>query len=215
MPTRLPLWSVLGALLFTGCASQPTRPGPDAFERHALAQREQQIAMSPERIQDPATEQRIRARLCVIDAVRCEAVRIYLLERPLPVADMDGNGVLRINIALLYLVRSVTELDFVLSHELAHLALDHFETQHRKDWNATTAEIEADSWARKRLLELGLDPCAGTRLLRRIARSQKLEATQQAQLPQRLERLGCTQATSSPDFAPAPTCAQAEVQQDE
>lgn len=215
MLTRLPLLTILAALLFAGCASQPPRTGLDAFERHALEQRERQIASSPERRHDPATERRIRARLCVIDALRCEGVRIYLLQRPLPVADMDGNGVLRINIPLLYLVRSVTELDFVLAHELAHLALDHFESQRRKDWDATETELDADSWARERLLELGLDPCAGTRLLRRIARSQELEPAQQAQLPLRLERLGCTQASSDPDFLPGPTCARAEWEQNE
>lgn len=215
MLTPLPLWPILAALLFTGCASQPPRPGPDAFERHALAQRERQMARSPQRLHDPATEQRIRARLCVIAAARCEAVRIYLLQRPLPVADMDGNGVLRINTPLLYQVRSVTELDFVLAHELAHLALDHFEDLRRKHKDATFAELEADAWARERLLELGLDPCAGTRLLRRIARSQELEPAQQAQLPLRLEKLGCTQASSDPDFEPGPTCTHAEWQQNE
>jgi predicted Zn-dependent protease len=213
MRTRPPSCSILVALLFAGCASQPARHGPDAFERHALAQRERLMAESPERLHDPETEQRIRARLCMIDAARCEGVRIYLLRRPLPVADMDRNGVLRINVSLLYLVRSVTELDFVLAHELAHLVLDHFKVKRRADWDATAVELEADAWARERLLERGLDPCAGTRLLGRIAGALELETAQQAQLPLRLERLGCPLASRNPDFVPAPSCAQAELEQ--
>jgi len=152
------------------------------------------------------TETRVRQRLCMLDPDRCGDLRIYLLRSPRPVADMDGSGVLRINMSLLVLVRSVTELDFVLAHELAHLALDHFQAQRGKGWDATRAEIEADAWARARLLELGLDHCAGARLLSRIARSHELEPAQQEQLPLRIEKLGCAGAASNPDYVPGPTC---------
>lgn len=142
-------------------------------------------------MRDPGTEARILGRLCALDSQRCEGVRLYLMQGARPVADMDTSGVLRVNDALLEQVEAPAELDFVLAHELAHLALNHFEARRNADWDAAAAELEADAWARARLQERGLDPCAGWRLLQRIARSIPLQEAPQAQWPARLEKFGC------------------------
>ncbi len=185
---RLALLALAG--LLAACSASPPRPGA-AFERHALAQREREISGSAERRRDPEREANIRALLCRIHADGCEGIRLYLLDRPAPVADLSADGVLRLNLGLLALIEAESELAFVLAHESAHRVLDHFARRRAPDWNLTRAEAEADAWAMHRLGELGLRRCAGAQLLRRIAVARELTESERAQLNERLRAMDC------------------------
>lgn len=186
--SRFALLALAG--LLAACSASPPRPGA-AFERHALAQREREIAGSAERRRDPEREASIRALLCRIHADGCEGIRLYLLDRPAPVADLSADGVLRINLSLFALIEGEDELAFVLAHESAHRVLDHFTQRRDRQWNLTRAEVAADAWAMRRLGQLGLPGCAGAQLLRRIAAARELTEAERAQLDVRLRAMDC------------------------
>jgi hypothetical protein len=182
---------LLPALLLAACAAPAPRSGPDAFARHALAKREQALAESPERRRDPEREAQILRLLCEADAGRCGSLRVYLIERESPVADLSEDGVLRVFLSLLRHLESEDELAFVLAHETAHLSLGHFAAMRLPGWDATGAEVEADAWARRRLAANGRDDCAGARLLPRLERARELKPAEREALGRRLQAMGC------------------------
>lgn len=182
---------LLPALLLAACAAPEPRNGPDAFARHALAKREQALAASSERRRDPQREAQLRRLLCEADAERCGTLRLYLLERASPVVDLSEDGVLRVFLPVFRYLADEDELAFVLAHELAHLALGHFDAMRRPGWDAIDAEIKADAWARLRLAENGRDDCAGARLLPRLAPARELKPAEREALARRLEAMGC------------------------
>lgn len=144
--------------------------GPGAgltrFEREQLERRERGLAMSTQRVHDPAVLGRLVHWVGRIEPGA--TLRLYVIEHPAPQAELIGNEVLLVRTGLLAAVRSDDELAFVLAHELAHRALGHVAARRTPGWDARGAERAADRWAAARLQALGLDPAAGRTVLARL-----------------------------------------------
>ena len=160
MPRALPF--VLIAML-AGCA---TGGGLTAWEAEQLARREAAFASSTRRIFDTSLDARIASLLARIEPGL--AMRVYVLQDPVPQAEVIGGTVLVVRTGLLEAAPADHELAFVLAHELAHTALGHIAARREAGWNALAAEIAADQWAMGRLADIGLEPGAGAALLTRL-----------------------------------------------
>ena len=128
-------------------------------------------------------------------------VRIFLLDRPEPQADLLSGRILRFNLGLLLALESEAELAFVLAHELAHRDLRHDAARRRAGWDALEAEEQADLAAASTLARLGYPGSTGIVLLRRLHRA-STEPDARAQLASRVAAISAIAATA---HAPAPS----------
>jgi hypothetical protein len=147
--------------LLTGCAA--FAPGPP---RDALA--------------DEPLHGALAELLCRVEP-SCQRIRLYVIDRDFPQAEMFPDGRLLINIGMLTATHSESEIAFVLAHEIAHRRLGHIPA---KSIDAR-AEIEqqADAFALDRLRAAGLQPYAGHRLLVRLLEQSREDAALAPEAP--------------------------------
>ena len=87
---------------------------------------EKKLRNSPLVIRDEALNKYVRDVLCrTVGNVRCNGVRVYVLEVPAFNASMRPNGAMTVWSGLLLRVRNEAELGAVLGHEFAHFELRH------------------------------------------------------------------------------------------
>lgn len=152
-------------LLLAACAATPVEP-PAGFVDRQLQHREAQVARGLAGARDPAAERTLHALACRIAPAQCAGLRVYVVDATGPKARAWRNGMLLVHGALFEHLDDEAELAFTLAHELAHLALLHWERP-----RDASLELEADRWARERLDALGYRTDAGLTLLRRLAAS--------------------------------------------
>jgi predicted Zn-dependent protease len=150
-------------LLLAACAATPVGP-PDRFVDRQLQHREAQVARGLAGARDPTAERSLQRLACRIAPGQCDGLRVYVVDAAEPKARAWRNGMLLVHGALFDHLDDEAELAFALAHELAHLALLHWERA--RDGNL---EVEADRWAQDRLDALGYRSDAGLTLLRRLA----------------------------------------------
>lgn len=154
--------------MLSGCASAP--PGKDGLtrlEQAELLRRERQLQASPGTVRDARLDAYLR-RLLARLGPEAQSLRIHVVDRPGPQADLLGGQVLVLRTGLLAQVRDEDELAFVLAHELAHRRLAHVAARRRTEWDAPAAELAADRLAAQTLQGLGYRASAGSGLLRRL-----------------------------------------------
>lgn len=103
--------------------------------------------------------------LCRV-ASDCGQLRLHLVDRRPPQAEIFPDGRLLLNLGLLLATRSESEIAFVLAHEHAHRRLRH--TLARSADERMRVEIEADAAAVRTLAAAGFDTGAGRALLQRL-----------------------------------------------
>jgi predicted Zn-dependent protease len=156
---------LVGLIVLAGCTT--TGPGLTAFEQEQLDRRERRLATAPGRVSDPAALARIDALMRRIDPTA--DLRLYVLDRQEPQADLIGGEILLLHTGLLDTTHSDDELAFVLAHELGHRALGHVHARRKRSWKKDQAEIQADDWAYEALRRAGFRPQAGAELLDRLS----------------------------------------------
>lgn len=171
---RLGILLAAAAATLAGCASVPADPArPDAWERASLARLERRLERSPSHIRDPALQGYLEqlAGLLGLDPGDAEPLRIFVMDRSDPQADLLGARILRLNLGLLLALDNEAELAFVLAHELAHRDLRHDEDRRRAGWNPLDAEVQADAAATSALVRHGYPAATGLTLLTRLQRT--------------------------------------------
>ena len=103
----------------------------------------------------------------------CDAIRIYVVDRPEAQARLWPNDMLIVTSGLLQLIdqsgpSAAARLRFALAHELAHRQLGHFDRRDRAGWDADAAEREADAVAIESLRTGGFPTDSGIELLQLI-----------------------------------------------
>lgn len=155
-------------MLLVACAAP--RPRGDYAERE-LAHREDQVRRGLAGARDPRAERDLQALACRLLPERCGSVRVYVVDSDRVQARAWPNGMLLVHGGLFAQLEDEAELAFALGHELAHLALGHFQAA-----RSPRLETEADAWASSRLLQLGYREDAAATLLRRLAATPYLDA---------------------------------------
>jgi len=178
-----PLLLLLG-LVLGGCATLPHNRVPadaldDAELRAALA-----------------------SLLCRV-ASDCSQLRLHVVDRPSPQAEIFPDGRLLLNLGLLLATRSESEIAFVLAHEHAHRRLRHTLARHADE--RIRIEIEADAAAVGSLAAGGFDASAGRSLLQRLLDQATAAAVAPdpqavAQMRARIDALPAARQASSPDL---------------
>ena len=135
-----------------------------AFVHRQLQHREAQVARGLAGARDPAAERSLHTLACRLAPEQCDGLRVYVVDAAGPKARAWRNGMLLVHGALFEHLDDEAELAFALGHELAHLALRHWDRP-----RDAGLELEADRWARDRLAALGYRSDAGLTLLRRLA----------------------------------------------
>jgi hypothetical protein len=120
-------------------------------------------------------------------------MRIHVLDRPTPRADLLGGQVVVLHLGLLVRTRDEAELAFVLAHELAHRRLGHVAARRLADWDAQAAELAADRDAARTLQRLGYRVSAGSELLRRLLETSRSGAAREL-IEARIQALPATGA---------------------
>lgn len=160
-----------GALLLAllaACAA----PGPrDHYAERELVRREDQLRRGLAGARDPRAERELQALACRLLPERCSGVRVYVVDSEKVQARAWPNGMLLVHGGLFAQLDDEAELAFALGHELAHLALGHFQGE-----RIAALELAADAWAAERLVQLGYRDDAGSTLLGRLAKSPYLGA---------------------------------------
>lgn len=141
--------------------------GLTRLEREELQRRERQLDTSPQRVRDAGLDAYLRRLLARLDP-EAQALRIHVVDRPEPQADLLGGQAVVLRTGLLEQLRDEDELGFVLAHELAHRTLAHLAARRRRDWDARSAELAADRVAAQTLQRAGYRASAGPDLLRRL-----------------------------------------------
>lgn len=166
--------ALLGAgLILASCASPMSRNGD--FAERELARREAQVQRGLAGERDLSAEADVSALACRLLPDRCRALRLYVVDSEVPQARAYGNGMLLVHGALFTHLDDEAELAFALGHELAHLALGHFQPGRSASGRSgsrqsAALEQDADAWATRRLAALGYRQDAGLTLLTRLAR---------------------------------------------
>lgn len=154
--------------LLAGCAT----PGDSRdYAARELAHREDQVRRGLAGSRDLQAERRLHLLACRLLPEQCTGVRVYVVDSPGVQARAWPNGMLLVHGALFAHLHDESELAFALGHELAHLALGHFQAR-----RTAALEVEADAWASSRLSVLGYRDDAGRTLLSRLATTPHLDA---------------------------------------
>lgn len=154
--------ALLAALaLLAACASAGDSRG---YAERELAHREDQVRRGLAGARDPGAERDLHALACRLLPERCAQVRVYVVDSDTVQARAWPNGMLLVHGALFDHLDDEAELAFALGHELAHLALGHFQAG-----RSAALETAADAWASGRLVALGYRRNAGITLLTRLA----------------------------------------------
>src|SRR5690606_7052432 len=154
--------------LLAACTATAGRGG---YAERELAHREEQVRRGLAGARDPGAERDLHALACRLLPERCDHLRVYVVASDAVQARAWPNGMLLVHGGLFPHLDDEAELAFALGHELAHLALGHF--QATRD---PTLETEADAWASARLAALGYREDAGSTLLTRLAGTPHLDA---------------------------------------
>ncbi|MEZ5438460.1 MAG: hypothetical protein R3F12_08895 [Lysobacteraceae bacterium] len=167
--TALLLGLTLG---LAACASNPGA-GHSDWDAAQLARREQRVADGAIGARNVAAEAKLRLQVCEIDSSACDAIRIYVVDRPEAQARLWPNDMLIVTSGLLQLIdqsgpSAAARLRFALAHELAHRQLGHFDRRDRAGWDADAAEREADAVAIESLRTGGFPTDSGIELLQLI-----------------------------------------------
>lgn len=160
----------LAALCVLGACAGPA-PRSAGFVEGELSRREAQIQRGLAGARDPAAERDLHALACRLLPSHCADLRLYVVDSERTQARAYGNGMLLVHGALFAQLDDEAELAFALGHELAHLALGHFQAA-----RTPALEPEADAWATRRLASLGYRQDAGSTLLTRLGESGHLQA---------------------------------------
>ena len=185
--------NLLACCALSGCTGLTMR---DADAR--LAHRERQLASGQLGARDESAERRLHDDLCLIDPANCSSVRIYAVDRPLAQARIWPNRMLVVSRSLLSVIdesgdHATAQRLFALSHELAHLHLDHFRQRDAPGWDRLTSEIAADRWAMRELEAQHLSPSAGIDLLRAVQARGGIGDEASRSLDQRIEAMRAAQ----------------------
>lgn len=178
-----PLLLMLG-LVLGGCATLPHNRVPaDALDDAELV-----------------TE--VASLLCRV-ASDCSQLRLHVVDRQPPQAEIFPDGRLLLNLGLLLATRSESEVAFVLAHEHAHRRLRH--TLARSADERIRIEIEADAAAVRSLAAGGFDTTAGRALLQRLLDEATAPAAAPdpqavAQMRARIDALPAAREAPSPDM---------------
>jgi beta-barrel assembly-enhancing protease len=148
------------------------------MERAELQRREQHLRDSPHRVHDARLDAYLQRLLGRLDP-QTPALRIHILDRPEPQAELLGGEALVLRTGLFARTRDEDELAFVLAHELAHRTLAHVAARRRNDWDARAAELAADRAAASTSQRLGYRASAGPGLLRRLLASTRHEGARE------------------------------------
>jgi len=100
---------------------------------------EQQIAVSPSRVTDPALNAYVKGVICKMAADQCGSIRLYLIESPDFNAATLGNGALLVFTGMLVRLENEAELACVLGHEITHYTRKHQLDQFRRATNTSNA----------------------------------------------------------------------------
>jgi hypothetical protein len=146
-------------------------------------------------IDEPAAAAYIQAQLKRIAPER--AIALQLRAGPAWRADMHANGRLELSVAMLLRVADTAELVFLCAHEIGHAELAHFARRDREDWNALSAEHEADAYAERTLHRLRLRADAGRTLLGALIDEASLAPGAESSLHQAHARLDALTARRS------------------
>ncbi len=137
------VYLVAAMLLLHACATPQLTPqsadapssAPELDEAGLLLQMdkfEAQLAVSPDRIRDPALETYLQTLTCTLAQEHCANLRVYLVRQPLFNAAMGPNGMLIIWSGLLLRVEDEAQLAFAIGHEIGHYELRHTLARWRK-----------------------------------------------------------------------------------
>lgn len=197
MKTCLPfavLWCVLLGL--GACSPAPKIAGANAFEAHAVHQREQRIQSGQLGERQQPQEQQLQRLACRVDAALCQHLRVYVLAAEDSPANLTAQsyvgGMLVVKTPLLRLFSDEHEQLFIIAHEMAHQTLGHLPFRDGDKQTRLTLEREADTWAVAVLNAQGLD---GQGIKKQVLNSLHKQLQNQAgkhqarlwQLEQRLE----------------------------
>ncbi|MCB1560569.1 MAG: M48 family metalloprotease [Xanthomonadales bacterium] len=169
LTTTLSLGLMLG---LSACATNPGA-GRNNWDAAQLARREQRVTDGAIGSRNTDAETELRRQVCEIDRVACDAIRVYVVDRPEAQARLWPNDMLIFTNGLLRLINqtgssAAAQLRFALAHELAHRQLGHFNRRHHAGWDADAAEREADAVAMESLRTSNPPPDSGIELLQLI-----------------------------------------------
>jgi hypothetical protein len=198
------LWLAIGAGL-SGCVTNAVDDaGLTRMERAELQRREERLQASPRRVSDARLDAYLQRLLAGLEP-QVEPLRIHVLDRPEPQADLLGGQVLLLRTGLLAQLHDEDELVFVLAHELAHRSLAHVAARRRTGWDARSAELAADRVALQTSQRAGYRASAGAGLLGRLlgsTRDPDARRLIQARIDA-LPRVAAAAASIDPEFEAA------------
>ena len=114
------------------------RPAPSSPEGglwDVMDKVETQMKRSAELNADPALNAYVRQVACKVAADYCDALRVYVLDRPFFNATMAPNGYTEVWSGLFLRCEDEAELAYVLGHETSHFAESHSIEQHTAQKN--------------------------------------------------------------------------------
>jgi len=100
---------------------------------------ESRLKTSGRLVTDPALNTYLRQIVCNIDPVRCQDIRIYIVDTPHFNASMAPNGCMQVWTGLMLRAENEAQLAYVLGHEMAHYVRRHTLQQWRTVRNTSSA----------------------------------------------------------------------------